>query len=123
LDYQTETQTLIVQLMDPPPAPVRSLSRPFAPEETKVPPGETATLTVPVPVVLKKIHPSTTGGLGNRIERIDISGLKKVQCRIGYGETPIPSDPSDSTERMRARLHDWARITEAVLPPVPAGAE
>jgi len=124
LDYDPITHTLSVGLSESElPAHIK-LHQFIAPHTVPVAPKETATIQVSVPLVIRKVIPSSRLSLG--VEEVDISGVQKVKCEVAYSPTPFYPKPTNPPEKVRRALRSWGSRTETVLPrslggsPVPA---
>jgi hypothetical protein len=113
LNYDPATQTLYVGLSEPELGPEIKPSNFIMPHTITLPPGETTTLNVSVPLVIRKIVPSTQLGLGT--ETLDVSGLRNVQAEISFAPTPFYPKPDDAPESISRELRSWGEKTQKKL--------
>lgn len=114
LSYDSASQTLNLVLSEQPPSPEaeRIHIHRTIPKVTAVPAGETKTLSVAVPAVIKRIGSSAS--LGMPVETIDVSGFKQIHVTVAYSQTPFERDPSESSLQMQRRLADWGKTVETI---------
>ena len=113
LSYDPSTQTLVLGFVDPPPNATRQPIPFFPPTQTALPPGETAVLNAPVPLIIRQLRASE--GRGMTFDEIDVSEVQQVQCVLAYDPNPFrPAGPRAGVE-MRAQLASWGKRAEATF--------
>jgi len=121
LDYDPDTQTLLLGLSEPEPDPGFPQFHTFLPELASVPPGESEALQVSVPLIINRITSVSESGVsgleselsGLNTEVIDISGLQRVSCTISYDETLFR--PVTDGAPVEQQLHSWGKIVEKTI--------
>ena len=114
LDFDPATQTLSVGLSEPEPQREIKPLQFLEPHTVTVAPRQTATLEVSVPLVIRKVVPSSKMGLG--LENLDVSGVQNVKCQIAFSSKPFYPKSADSAEHMFRELRAWGTKTEKTLP-------
>jgi hypothetical protein len=73
-------------------------------------------LRVSVPLLIKRLTREFD------LEEIDISNLERVDCTVGYSDTPfepdiVPSEDQPPGEQMRQQVRSWEQTVEASQAP------
>jgi hypothetical protein len=93
----------------------------FPPALTAVPPGDSVILQVSFPLVIGRLTREFS------VEEIDISKRVRVDCRVGYADTPFEPDFEQSAEQlprdqMRHQLQAWQETAQTKEKPTRAKA-
>jgi hypothetical protein len=117
-DYDAESRTLRLALADEPvERPVEIISEhPRTPHQIVVEPGATATISVPVPTVIKRL-PDQRRGLGAGLAQEPLGEIDQVDVTVAYADTPYQPRSALSPREIREQLIAWGNRAHAQMKP------
>lgn len=116
LEYVAGRRLLRLWLTEPerPADPeITSTRRIFVPEFRRIDPGATERVTVAVPAVYHQITAITPRGVESH--EVDVTGLRSVECTVGYNTEPFRHIPEASANAVRRQLREWARTVTVTV--------
>jgi hypothetical protein len=80
------------------------------PSQVTIRPGSSALIQESLPLIVERLVPS--GGLGMRLEQVDLSDMQRITCRTVFNDTPFRFDPLEASGNVIQHLRLWGQAIE-----------